>query len=53
MSKKPPDAVNQFRNRHRKVWKAFNQPEERCHKLALSTGRVAAWSNLPYRLEPA
>ncbi len=51
MSKQLPKAVNQFRKRHPKVWKAFNELGERCHeagpldeksrrlvKLALSIG---------------
>lgn len=51
MSKQLPKAVNQFRKRHPKVWKAFNDLGERCHeagpldersrrlvKLALSIG---------------
>ena len=32
MSKKLPDAINQFRKRHPKVWKAFNELGERCHE---------------------
>ena len=51
MSKQLPKAVNQFRKRHPKVWKAFNELGEQCHeagpldekirrlvKLALSIG---------------
>ena len=51
MSNQLPKAVNQFRKRHPKVWKAFNELGERCHeagpldeksrrlvKLALSIG---------------
>jgi 4-carboxymuconolactone decarboxylase len=51
VSKQLPKAVNQFRKRHPKVWKAFNELGERCHeagpldeksrrlvKLALSIG---------------
>ena len=32
MSKQLPKAVNQFRKRHPKVWKAFNELGERCHE---------------------
>jgi alkylhydroperoxidase/carboxymuconolactone decarboxylase family protein YurZ len=32
VSKKLPDAVNQFRKRHPKVWNAFNELGERCHE---------------------
>ena len=51
MPKQLPKAVNQFRKRHPKVWKAFNELGEQCHeagpldeksrrlvKLALSIG---------------
>jgi 4-carboxymuconolactone decarboxylase len=51
VSKQLPKAVNQFRKRHLKVWKAFNDLGKRCHeagpldeksrrlvKLALSIG---------------
>ena len=51
MSKQLPKAVNQFRKRHPKVWKAFNELGEQCHdagpldeknrrlvKLAMSIG---------------
>lgn len=32
VSKKLADAVHQFRKRHPKVWKAFNELGERCHE---------------------
>lgn len=32
MSKQLPKAVNQFRSRHPKVWKAFNELGEQCHE---------------------
>jgi alkylhydroperoxidase/carboxymuconolactone decarboxylase family protein YurZ len=32
VSKQLPKAVNQFRKRHPKVWKAFNELGERCHE---------------------
>ena len=32
MPKRLPKAVNQFRKRHPKVWKAFNELGERCHE---------------------
>jgi alkylhydroperoxidase/carboxymuconolactone decarboxylase family protein YurZ len=32
MSKQLPKAVNQFRKRHPKVWKAFNELGERSHE---------------------
>ena len=51
MSKQLPNALNQFRKRHLKVWRAFNELGQRCHEAGPWMRRVAVWSNLPCRLE--